>query len=161
MTTLTFAGAPLAPLGAIRRPCPSRRIRRGDTNEMPDAFMGLFGEHWGLDARTVWNLWQAVACARYSEVRALAKQFRMWPMTLEKVRDLGVRGISPWMLIKMFELLLVEGKIGTVQIPVDSLFAQTQRYARFRQINCSLLWHRFERCHFCPFVKGAETSEVS
>ncbi len=41
---------------------------------------------------------------------------------------------------------LVEKKKGTVQIPVDSLFAQTQRYARFRQINCSLLWHRFERC---------------
>jgi len=35
---------------------------------------------------------------------------------------------------------------GTFQIPVDSLLTQTQRYARFRQTNCSLLLPSRERC---------------
>jgi len=37
---------------------------------------------------------------------------------------------------------------GTFQIPVDSLLTQTQRYARFRQTNCSLLLPSRERCRF-------------
>src|SRR6266851_6281791 len=55
-------------------------------------------------------------------------------------------------LMRVRRLMCLLSIFGTVQIPVDSLFAQTQRYARFRQINCSLLWHRFERCPiFCVF----------
>jgi len=38
-------------------------------------------------------------------------------------------------------------KMGTFQIPVDSLLPHTQGYTRFRQTNCSLLLPLFERCH--------------
>ena len=50
---------------------------------------------------------------------------------------------------------LIDKFIGTLRTPVDSLLPQTQRYARFRRTNCSLLLRCSERCQFIE-VFGVE-----
>jgi hypothetical protein len=112
---MTFAGMPLPPCSAISRPRRPHPVVRPQHLRSPNAWLVLWQELLGADPRLAWASWQAAGTSTYSEVRALAQPVLLWPQCPPGLWGLAGKGLTPARLIKAIELLLLEGKLTSIE----------------------------------------------
>jgi hypothetical protein len=111
---MTFAGAPLAPCGAIARPQRHQqdaRVKRATKTPTPGSWFCICCEWLRLPKALPWNLWQGMSSSAYSEVAAFRQPLLLWPSLPDDPHDVIRRLPAPAVVLKMVELLLCDQRI--------------------------------------------------
>lgn len=111
---ITFCGDQVA--GWVRRRPPTGRVARQSNVPSPASWLLLVSAGWGASRSLAWTSYQAMAASRLTEVVQFRQKLLLWPNVPESLAAMRERGISPVQLIKLCELLLLDGRLSLEEV---------------------------------------------